>query len=94
MITNMPGVGNHALFLMVRIVGLKGVEISGKRHLRIYDHYTLVRQADDHVRALTLTVASFNRGLFFKIAVVDHAGHFDRAAKLHLTPLATHLRRT
>ena len=35
----------------------------------------------------------FYRGLFLKIAVVDHTGHFDSAAKLHLPPLPTDLRR-
>ena len=46
MITNMSGVSDHALLLAIRVVRLKGVEVGGKRHLRIDDHYTLVRQAD------------------------------------------------
>ena len=83
--------GDHALLLMIGVFGLKGIEVGGKRHFRINDHYALVGQAYDHIWALTLSVARFNRGLFLKIAIVNHTGHFDRSAKLHLSPLPADL---
>ena len=88
----MPSMGDHALLLVIGVFGLKGIEVGGQWHFRINDHYALVRQAYDHIWALTLSVTRFNRGLFLKIAVVNHAGHFDRAAKLHFSPLPTDLR--
>ena len=46
---------------------------------------------DDHVRRQTPVLGRF-RHLFEEIAVAEHSSHLDRAPKLHLSPVAAHVR--
>jgi hypothetical protein len=73
------------------VVGLHRVEIGRCRHLRIHDDVLPARKPDDEVGREAEAVGT-GRFLDVEVAVLDHAGGFDHAAKLELAPLSADIR--
>ena len=71
---------------------LERVEIGLQRRLRIDHDLLAAGQANDHVGTQASAVGR-DRTLFDEVAVVQHTGHLDRAAKLHFSPASAHVRR-
>lgn len=73
--------------LVLGVLGVEGVEVGAEGGFGIDDDFFVIGEIDDHVGAL----AAFFGGsglLFQEVDLVDHAGEFDGAAKLHFAPLS------
>ena len=87
----LPGVGDERGLPSLVVLGLGRAKECVERHLRIDDHVSPARQVDHHVWAET-PVLTRGRHLDVEVAMVQHPGHLDDPAKLHLTPTAPGLR--
>ena len=93
MIAHLPCVLLQKRFSRRVVLSIGGVQVGINRHFRIDHDAGTVGQADDHVGGEPAAV-SRDRLLLEIIAIRHHPGSFDDAAKLHLAPSSTLIRRS
>ena len=87
-----PRMRLHPLGRDVVVLALDGLQVGGERDLGVDDDLLAAGEAHDQVGA-EHAVAVVTRRLLGEVAVLDHAGHLDHPAQLHLAPPAAGLRR-
>ena len=83
---NLTGMISKATRTLSVLLSLDRTEVGLQRHLGVYDDLALIREPDNEVGPL-IRVAK-QRLLLGKIAIFQHAGEFNHAPQLHLTPSA------
>ena len=74
------------------VVGGRGLEVGGQRHLGVDDDRAAAGQAHDEVGPQRRAVGGAQRLLLGEVAALEHAGVLDAAPQLHLAPHAARLR--